>query len=76
MSEEKIIYVYDHFSAFEPQLLGKLYVNALRGNETYSFEFEDSWLENTNFSIPLDPDLIPYGGRQFHSGKGLSLTHI
>ncbi len=68
---EKIIYVYDHFSVSEPILLGRLYVNALRGNETYSFEFEDSWLESTNFSIPLDPDLMPYGGRQFPSGKGI-----
>lgn len=70
-TEEKIIYVYDHFSSDTPVLLGRLYVNLLKGNESYSFEYDDGWLKDTHLSVFLDPDLMPYGERQFPSGKGI-----
>ncbi len=71
MAQEKIIYVYDHFSYDEPVLLGKLYVNAQKGTESYSFEYDNEWLKNTNLTVSLDPDLMSYGGRQFPSGSGI-----
>ncbi len=71
MAQEKIIYVYDHFSSDEPLLLGKLYVNAQKGTENYSFEYDNDWLKNTNLAVSLDPDLMSYGGRQFPNGSGI-----
>lgn len=70
MSEDKkIIYVYDSFQFQEPTLLGKLFVDKAKGTETYSFEYDDSWLEKTAFTTNLDPELFPYRGRQFPREK-------
>lgn len=38
-ANQKTIYVYDDFSQKEPILLGMLYVNVIKGGETYSFEY-------------------------------------
>ncbi len=59
------IYVYDDFSFEEPILLGTLFVDVLRGQETYSFEYNADWLSKTRCAINLDPDLLPYSGRQY-----------
>ncbi len=59
------IYVYDDFSFEEPILLGTLFVDVLRGQETYSFEYNADWLSKTKCAINLDPDLLPYSGRQY-----------
>ena len=40
---DKTIYVYDSFSNNGESLLGILYVNNVRGNETFSFDFD--WLK-------------------------------
>ena len=40
-SNEKIIYVYDSFTFNEPKLLGKLYVDTIKGGETYAFEYNN-----------------------------------
>jgi serine/threonine-protein kinase HipA len=69
--EEKIIYVYDDFTEDTPVLLGKLYVGVIKGGETYSFEYDIDWLAKNKFSINLDPELQPFGGRQFPSGKSI-----
>lgn len=68
-ANEKIICVYDDFTDSEPRLLGKLYVNTIKGGETYSFEFDDNWLSSTELTISLDPDLYSYSGRQFPNGN-------
>lgn len=70
-SEEKIIYVYDDFSEEEPVLLGKLYVGKVKGGETYSFEYDKDWLLRHGLSINLDPEIQPFTGRQFSSGKNI-----
>jgi serine/threonine-protein kinase HipA len=67
--EEKTIYVYDDFSEDEPVLLGKLCVKVIKGGETYSFEYDLDWLIKHKLSISLDPELQPFGGRQFPLGK-------
>ncbi|MBR5973947.1 MAG: type II toxin-antitoxin system HipA family toxin [Clostridiales bacterium] len=69
--EEKIIYVYDSFSSDESVLLGKLYVDVIRGGETYAFEYDPDWLRKSNLSVSLDPMLQPFTGRQFPYGKGI-----
>ncbi|MEE1315116.1 MAG: type II toxin-antitoxin system HipA family toxin [Faecalimonas sp.] len=68
---EKTIYVYDDFSDVKPILLGRLYIDVVKGSESYAFEYEDAWLQTTMLSVSLDPSLIPYGGRQYPSGKGI-----
>lgn len=62
---EKKIFVYEDFSSAEPQKLGVLYVDSLRGTEHYSFEYDEEWLRNTNFRYHLDPDLSMFTGRQY-----------
>ena len=62
---EKKIFVYEDFSSAEPQKLGILYVDSLRGTEHYSFEYDESWLRSTNFRYHLDPDLSMFTGRQY-----------
>ena len=70
-ANEKTIYVYDDFSFEKPELIGTLYVNVVKGSETYSFAYDDQWLKKTNLSVYLDPELMPYTGRQYPSGKSI-----
>lgn len=71
MDLSKTILVYDDFSFDNPVLLGKLYVDVIRGFESYSFEYDDEWLKRTKMSVSIDPDLMPYGGRQYPNGKSI-----
>lgn len=68
---EKIIYVYDDFSFDEPTILGKLYVNVIKGGETYSFEYDREWLKKSNLQVNLDPQLMTFSGRQYPEGKNI-----
>ena len=70
-SNQKTIFVYDDFSSDSPVLLGKLYVDIIKGGESYSFEYNDEWLQSTKLSISLDPELMPFGGRQYPNGKSI-----
>lgn len=69
--EEKTILVYDDFSADSPVLLGRLYVGVLKGAESYSFEYDREWLLKNKLSMNLDPELQPFAGRHFPSGKSI-----
>ena len=69
VSKEKTIFVYDDFSMQNPTLMGILYVNSLKGEESYSFEYDREWLKKTSLKITLDPALMPYSGRQYPFGK-------
>ena len=68
---QKNIYVYDHFSSAEPLLMGTLYVSVIKGNESYSFEYDNKWLEESGLTLTLDPELMPFSGRQYLSGKSI-----
>ncbi len=68
MSNKKI-YVYDDFSSEETILLGTLYVDNIRGSETFSFEFDYDWLKNNECSSSLDPELSLILGRQYSNKK-------
>ncbi len=68
---QKIIFVYDDFSSENPLLMGILYVNVIKGGESYSFEYDKDWLKRTALKYTLDPELMPYSGRQYPSGKNI-----
>ena len=64
MQNEKIIYVY--FSQDKNDILmGKLYIENLRGKEIYSFEYDEKYLENKRNNIYIDPEIKFYSGRQW-----------
>lgn len=69
--DEKIIYVYDNFSEDVPCLIGRLYVGVIKGGETYSFEYDADWLVRNKMKVSLDPQLQPFTGRQFPTGKNI-----
>lgn len=70
-AEQKLIYVYDDFSFDKPVVMGRLYVNVIRGGESYSFEYDSEWLKNTALPIDLDPELMSFVGRQYPSGRNI-----
>ena len=61
----KTIYVFDGFSDVKPVHMGNLYVDVIKGNETYSFEYSEEWLKKNNENAPVDPELLLFPGRQF-----------
>ena len=61
----KTIYVYADWLGHPPQLMGILYAEDSRGEETYSFAYDDHWLSCQEAQCPLDPDLSLYAGRQY-----------
>lgn len=68
---QKTIFVYDDFSTDQPVLMGSLYVNVIKGGESYSFEYDKGWLKKTGITLTLDPELMPYSGRQYPTGKNI-----
>lgn len=68
---QKILLVYDDFNFESPVLLGKLYVDVIKGGESYSFEYDNEWLRNTKLSVGLDPELLPFRGRQYPNGRNI-----
>ena len=68
---EKIIYVYADWMNKLPVLMGRLYVNAGRGKELYSFEYNKDWIRSADASFVFDPDLRLYEGRQYAPDKPL-----
>ena len=65
----KSIYVYEHGTAEDPLQIGTLFADVVRGSETFSFEFRESWLKRPGLKFELDPGLPPYRGRLFPAGK-------
>jgi serine/threonine-protein kinase HipA len=61
----KKLYVYADFDWFNDiELIGELGYESLRGSDSYSFKFADSWIEKHN-SIQLSSDLNNYPGIQY-----------
>lgn len=61
----KNILVYaDWVGIKEPTLMGTLFSEILRGNETFSFEYSEGWLQS-KFAQVLDPDLSFYSGLHY-----------
>ena len=57
-AKQKTIFVYDDFSSEQPVFMGILYVNVIKGGESYSFEYDREWLKKTGLRITLDPELM------------------
>ena len=70
-ANQKTIFVYDDFSTDHPVLMGSLYVNVIKGGESYSFEYDKEWLKKTGLTLTIDPELMPYSGRQYPTGKSI-----
>lgn len=62
---EKIIYVFENWSSEIPRRMGILYMDFIRGQETFAFEYDMGWLRQADFRFSLDPDLMLYQGRQY-----------
>ncbi len=62
--KDKTIYVYDSFSDDEPLYMGCLFSEVIRGEETFSFCYDRSWLL-AHDGMELDPFLHGYEGRQY-----------
>ena len=64
------VFVYENWSSYTPILMGRLYIDQIRGNEACSFEYDDGWLtaqKKQNYIV--DPDLPLYRGRQYVHGE-------
>ena len=44
---QKTIYVYENWSVLEPKEIGKSYVQYVRGEEIFSFEFSSAFLKSS-----------------------------
>ena len=61
----KKLYVYADFDWLkEVELIGELGYESLRGSNSYSFKFADSWIKKYN-AITLSEDLNNYPGIQY-----------
>ena len=70
-SDVTTIYVYDDFSNTMPLLAGYLYITSVRGGESCAFEYNEEWLQKMSPSVLLDPDLMPFPGKQYPYGKNM-----
>ena len=65
----KTIFVYANWIRMdEPILMGKLHSQITRGEEIFSFEHNQTWLESS-YAHQIDPDLQLYSGRQYLNDK-------
>ncbi len=66
---KRTIYVYfDNLEFEQPQFIGELYSEQLRGKEIFSFSYDTDWLRSNN-SFHLDPDLGFFQGIQYLSDE-------
>lgn len=68
-AKQKTILVYDSFTYEEPLLIGKLYVDVIKGGESYAFEYNSEWLMKSQYPVSIDSALYDCGGRQYPNGK-------
>ena len=64
MQNSKTIYVYFN-DCDRDILMGRLYIDNLRGKEIHSFEYDDKWLDDKKNNIFIDPEIKFYSGRQW-----------
>ena len=63
---ETVIWVYADWKSMEdPQLIGMLVEQRVRGKEIFSFEYNEAWLSNSQATLYLDPNLGLYKGKQY-----------
>ena len=62
---EKTLFVYENWRSEKPTFIGRLHFLFVRGQESFSFEYADGWLNSFKVAYSLDPDLSLYRGRQY-----------
>lgn len=60
----KTIYVYADWLEQGPILVGTLTADLVRGNEHFSFQYSEDWLQDTVNAQPIDPELQLFAGAQ------------
>lgn len=69
---EKEIYVFASWLELEPVLMGVLYSSTSKGEELFSFEYNEVFLKNySDRMMLLDPNLNLYKGRQYMDNQKL-----
>ena len=71
MQNEKVVYVFFNKDS-KDILMGKTYIENLRGKEIYSFEYDDLYLEDKRNNIFIDPEIKFYSGRQWKINNNLN----
>ena len=65
-SEQTKIWVYADWNFIEEaRIMGILTSQRVRGKEIFSFEYTETWLNNQNPILSLDPHLGLYKGKQY-----------
>lgn len=65
-NSDTIIWVYADWEPMEePQLIGMLVSQRVRGKEIFSFEYNEAWLSDNQSILYLDPNLGLYKGKQY-----------
>ena len=62
---DKTLFAYENWRSEKPSLIGSLHTSFIRGQESFSFEYADEWLNSYESVYSLDPDLSLYKGRQY-----------
>ncbi len=68
-ANRKEIFVYAHWKGMNlPKLMGVFSAVFSRGHTSYSFEYDQQWIDSGEMFL-LDPDLGFYSGQQYPGGK-------
>ena len=67
-TRKEILVYADWVGVKQPTLMGTLYSEIVRGNETFSFEYSEEWLQS-KFAQVIDPDLQFFSGVHYLSDK-------
>ncbi|ANG62231.1 toxin HipA [Marinobacterium aestuarii] len=62
------IYVYADWVGDEPELIGTLTADLVRGNEHFSFSYAPEWLQPGSSYLQIDPELQLFEGSQHQGG--------
>ncbi len=65
MADIDKVYVYENWKEIAPGKIGTLFIDAGKGKEVISFEYDEMWLENAEDKMVFDPDLALFRGRQY-----------
>lgn len=65
MSNVDKIYVYENWRSEIPAQIGTIYVDAGKGKQVVSFEYDEEWLNDVGDNFIFDPDLSLFKGRQY-----------
>lgn len=68
--DNKTIFVFMDRGTMPTALVGKLFVDSGKGKESYSFEYDESWLSNPE-RFAIDPELPLFRGRQYSASQKL-----